>query len=431
MTDVAVHADGLGKRYRIGEGERYRALRDTLASAVQAPGRILASWATPGARRARPQQRFIWALKDASFEIKQGEAIGIIGRNGAGKSTLLKLLSRITEPTEGSAELHGRVGSLLEVGTGFHPELTGGENIYLNGAILGMRRSEIQRRFDEMVAFAEVEEFIDTPVKHYSSGMYMRLAFSVAAHLEPEILLVDEVLAVGDATFQKKCLGKMSDVARQGRTVLFVSHNMAAIRQLCQTGLLLHRGRVVRHGPVDQVVSEYIGTTATSARCVELAPEDHAGGIGKIAVERVRLVNGVGDTFAIPWLRPIHLALEINVLYPVANASFGLGISTLETVPVLTVHHTDRGEEPVSLAPGRYQVDVWCDNPLRLGLYNVVLGAHETLAKTSLFYVPNNVRLEVVNSADSEEHYFEHNAGIVNGSSRWSVSSLAEGSGVE
>ena len=216
--------------------------------------------------RWRTGARSIWALKDVSFDINRGEVVGIIGRNGAGKSTLLKILSEITEPTEGRVEIHGRVGSLLEVGTGFHPELTGRENVYLNGAILGMKRAEIERKFDEIVAFAEVEKFIDTPVKHYSSGMYLRLAFAVAAHLEPEILIVDEVLAVGDAAFQKKCLGKMAGVAKEGRTVLFVSHNMPAITRLCERAILLDEGRLLQDGVSHQVVKAYLnaglGTTA-------------------------------------------------------------------------------------------------------------------------------------------------------------------------
>ena len=254
MSDVAIRVENLGKRYQLGQSQRYRALRDTLGDVLSAPKR----WFT--GRRNAPTAgdgTDFWALKDVSFEIKPGEVVGIIGRNGAGKSTLLKILSRITEPTEGGVDLYGRVGSLLEVGTGFHPELTGRENIYLNGAILGMKRAEIVRKFDEIVAFAEVEKFLDTPVKFYSSGMYMRLAFAVAAHLEPEILLVDEVLAVGDAGFQKKCLGKMGEVAKQGRTVLFVSHNMAVIKSLCQTVIRLHAGRIAGQGRVDEQILEY------------------------------------------------------------------------------------------------------------------------------------------------------------------------------
>jgi lipopolysaccharide transport system ATP-binding protein len=257
MSDIAIRVEGLGKQYRIGgKQEGYKTLRDLLASAASRPFRIARSL-FGGKARQNGGHETIWALKDVSFEVKRGEVVGIIGRNGAGKSTLLKILSRITEPTEGFAENHGRVGSLLEVGTGFHPELTGRENIYLNGAILGMRRKEIDRKFDQIVAFAEIEQFIDTAVKHYSSGMYMRLAFAVAAHLEPEILLVDEVLAVGDAAFQKKCLGKIGEVAHEGRTVLFVSHNLGHIRRLCTKAVCFDHGHPTGMGAVDPVILEY------------------------------------------------------------------------------------------------------------------------------------------------------------------------------
>ena len=286
MTDVAIKCDGLSKQYRLGERERYKALRDVITDAAAAPFRRLrgslerrsqSTALSPnghpsalvgpsnGAQNSKLETRNsedrFWALKDVSFEIKRGEVVGIIGRNGAGKSTLLKILSRITKPTEGHAKIHGRVGSLLEVGTGFHPELTGRENIYLNAAILGMRKSEVERKFDEIVSFAEVEKFIDTPVKRYSSGMYVRLAFAVAAHLETEVLLVDEVLAVGDAQFQKKCLTKMENVASQGRTVLFVSHNMNAIEELCQSALLLTTGRLTNFSrDVRGVIEQYLSS---------------------------------------------------------------------------------------------------------------------------------------------------------------------------
>jgi lipopolysaccharide transport system ATP-binding protein len=246
VSAAAIRIEGLSKRYRIGERQPYKSLRETIMKALSSPF-----------RGAHVPEETIWALRDVSLQIGQGEVVGVIGRNGAGKSTLLKILSRITEPTAGRVEVYGRVGSLLEVGTGFHPELTGRENIFLNGAILGMRRAEIERKFDEIVEFAEVERFIDTPVKHFSTGMYLRLAFAVAAYLEPEILLVDEVLAVGDAAFQKKCMGKMGDVARGGRTVLFVSHNLAAVQALCQRAVLLRAGRVQLSGEVDEVVATY------------------------------------------------------------------------------------------------------------------------------------------------------------------------------
>ncbi len=256
MSDIVIKAENIGKSYLIGHksNERYVALRDIIAN--KAKGLWSKIRGSQGRRRKDIEE--FWALKDVSFEVKEGERIGIIGRNGAGKSTLLKILSRITEPTTGRVSIKGGVASLLEVGTGFHPELTGRENIFLNGAILGMTRQEIKRKFDEIVDFAEVEKFLDTPVKHFSSGMYVRLAFAVAAHLEPEILVVDEVLAVGDAQFQKKCLGKMGEVAQEGRTVLFVSHNMAAISSLCGRCVLLHKGKIKKIGEVSSVVSDYL-----------------------------------------------------------------------------------------------------------------------------------------------------------------------------
>jgi lipopolysaccharide transport system ATP-binding protein len=252
MSRVAIRVEGLGKRYSLGERATYKTLRETLARVFAAPVRALS-----GGSPSEPEPEF-WALRDASFEVAEGEVVGFVGSNGAGKSTLLKILSRITEPSEGTARMYGRCGSLLEVGTGFHPELSGRENVYLNGAILGMSRAEVRSKFDEIVEFSGIEQFLDTPVKRYSSGMYVRLAFAVAAHLDPEIMIVDEVLAVGDAQFQAKCLGKMSDIAAEGRTVLFVSHNMSAVSRLCTRALLLDHGRIVDDGPVDDVASRYL-----------------------------------------------------------------------------------------------------------------------------------------------------------------------------
>ncbi len=266
MSDVAIRCEGLGKQYRIGKRERYVALRDKLTEAMSAPIRRARAAFSPNGHQPAEHDDAFWALKDVSFEIKHGEVIGVIGRNGAGKSTLLKILSRITEPTTGQVSIHGRVGSLLEVGTGFHPELSGRENIYLNGAILGMRKEEIARKFDEIVAFAEIEKFLDTAVKHYSSGMHMRLAFAVAAHLETDILIVDEVLAVGDSEFQKKCLGKMQDVAgNEGRTVLFVSHNMAAVKSLTQRGIVLNTGQLAFEGSADSAIEFYTSSALSKA----------------------------------------------------------------------------------------------------------------------------------------------------------------------
>jgi lipopolysaccharide transport system ATP-binding protein len=258
---IAISVKNLGKQYQIGAAEskfRYNMLRDVIMDTVYAPVRI--AKALVGKSDRRVNKNFVWALDDVSFDLEEGKVLGIVGRNGAGKSTLLKILSRVTEPTVGTVSVRGRVGSLLEVGTGFHPELTGRENIYMNGAILGMKRTEIDKKFDEMVDFSEVGQFIDTPVKRYSSGMYLRLAFAVAAHLEPEILVVDEVLAVGDAEFQRKCLGKMNDVAQQGRTVLFVSHNMSAILRLTQEAIVLKKGRLIKRAPTAEAVDFYLSS---------------------------------------------------------------------------------------------------------------------------------------------------------------------------
>jgi lipopolysaccharide transport system ATP-binding protein len=281
----AITVENISKRYLIGhQAEHSDTLRDALAHGVKGLWRRF--------RQGRMEREDFWALKDVSFTVEPGEVLGVIGRNGAGKSTLLKVLSRITEPTQGSIKIRGRVASLLEVGTGFHPELSGRENIYLNGAILGMTKQEIERRFDEIVAFSEVERFLDTPVKRYSSGMYVRLAFSVAAHLEPEILFVDEVLAVGDAAFQRKCLGKMRSVAtHSGRTILFVSHNMEAVRKICSRGLLLKSGQVVSHGEIGSVLSDY--TLPTASLSAEFSPRADTPTITRVSVDSSALLKGI------------------------------------------------------------------------------------------------------------------------------------------
>ena len=324
MSDIAIISENLGKKFQIGALQQYETLRDRVAAAFR-----------PRAGGSRPKDaEVIWALKDVNFKIKQGEVVGVIGRNGAGKSTLLKILSKITEPTVGRVELHGRVGSLLEVGTGFHQELTGRENVFLNGAILGMRREEIKRRFDEIVAFSEVERFIDTPVKHYSSGMYMRLAFAVAAFMEPEILLVDEVLAVGDAQFQKKCLGKMGEVATQGRTILFVSHNMSAVRSLCGRTILLDSGSIAFEGSTIQAIDQYLtDNQEKNSYNFALGNIPRTGHFGsKLRINQIRFNGGSGVWHG----QPMEVDIDFECLADVEEVSFGVGFCTRSGVRILS-----------------------------------------------------------------------------------------------
>ena len=343
MTDLAVRVANLGKQYRIGERQPYKSLRESLTRAVR--GRLRGDGRAP--------RETIWALRDVSFEIARGEVIGVIGRNGAGKSTLLKILARITDPTEGRVEVRGRVGSLLEVGTGFHMELTGRENIYLNGAILGMKKAEIGRKFDEIVAFAELEQFLDTPVKHYSTGMYLRLAFGVAAHLEPEILLVDEVLAVGDAAFQKKCLGKMGDVALQGRTVLFVSHNLPAVQRLCRRCILLDRGTMESEGATDKVLSVYLDSLSENLHCAELHPDSSR----PMRLRRVAVAaNGGGNDGVVDFSQGVEVVLEYDINTPVVSSHVACFITNAEGVCVLGSGDADIDERRLERrSPGSFR----------------------------------------------------------------------------
>jgi lipopolysaccharide transport system ATP-binding protein len=329
MSDVVIRAEGLGKKYMIGhaaERERYIALRDVIAQGARNLWRKTAGIARGGAIvSTNIVNEEFWALKDISFEVKRGEVLGIIGRNGAGKSTLLKILSRITEPTEGRVTISGRVASLLEVGTGFHPELTGRENIYLNGAILGMTRAETRKKFDEIVAFAEVEKFLDTPVKRYSSGMYVRLAFAVAAHLEPEILVIDEVLAVGDVDFQRKCLGKMDEVSRrEGRTVFFVSHNLGAVQSLCTRVIMLRDGRLAKAGKTRDVVEQYLEAAVGQDR-LPLADRKDRTGDGTARFRSISIANA-DENKVISTGCKVRFLIEYNSPVPLRNAKFLVGI---------------------------------------------------------------------------------------------------------
>ena len=342
---TAITVNGLGKRYRIGAAQtkfRYGMFRDVIVDSLTAPVRYVKSrWQGPG-NGTSTNQNFIWALKDISFDLDEGRVLGIVGRNGAGKSTLLKILSRVTEPTEGIVSVRGRVGSLLEVGTGFHPELTGRENIYMNGAILGMKRTEIDAKFDEMVEFSEVSQFIDTPVKRYSSGMYLRLAFAVAAHLEPEILVVDEVLAVGDAEFQRKCLGKMNDVAQQGRTVLFVSHNMSAILRLTQEAIVLKKGQLIKRAPTPEAVDFYLASGQAESGERSWEADEIPPSSAPFRPICLRLKDRTGKVVdTVRSTEPVTIEWEYQLEAPVTGLRVGIYLNTMRGEYVFTAFDTD------------------------------------------------------------------------------------------
>jgi lipopolysaccharide transport system ATP-binding protein len=428
MSEIAIRVDGLSKLYRIGAIQnRHDTLRDHLAesfkSLLRRNGRRLALSALPSG----PSDNTIWALKDISFAVNRGEVVGIIGRNGAGKSTLLKILSRITEPTTGFAEIHGRVGSLLEVGTGFHAELTGRENIYLNGAILGMKKAEIERKFDEIVAFAEVEKFIDTPVKHYSSGMYLRLAFAVAAHLEPEILIVDEVLAVGDLSFQKKCLGKMGDVARRGRTVLFVSHNMTAIKSLCDRAILLDAGRVVGDGNVDEVVDTYLLPETDMVKTGVIPANAERVSTGDARLRFVQLANISDKPVAqLYYGQSFRVTLVFDVLRDIRDIFIEVNLGTPDGVDIVFATTLAAGRSPMDLMTGRYEVHADFDIVLLPGRYSIGVGIHHSGGKT-VDFVRRVLDFMVLKVAQNGNDHFRWDTvrGYVGGLARWHIRQTA------
>lgn len=353
MSDNVITVESLGKRYLLSHQQagQYTALRDVISEHA----RKLARGAVRRTMSSSPRREEFWALRDISFQIQQGDRLGIIGRNGAGKSTLLKILSKITPPTSGRVRLRGRVASLLEVGTGFHPELTGRENIFLNGAILGMKRSEIRRKFDEIVAFAETEKFLDTPVKRYSSGMYVRLAFAVAAHLEPEILLVDEVLAVGDAEFQKRCLGKMDEVAtEEGRTIIFVSHNMGAIKRLCPQTIYLRQGHLERFAKTEQVISEYISQGLATRGQVVWEDTDPSAGDAHVRVRGLTMRGQEGEASSdFDFLDPITIEIDYQML-TAAQVRLIISIHNDAGVHVFITNDVEAAAYPITKQPGRY-----------------------------------------------------------------------------
>jgi lipopolysaccharide transport system ATP-binding protein len=358
MSDLAVRVENLGKRYHIGQRAHYNTVREAFSNLVGSPFAKLLGRSTVRSPSRHFRSNTFWALREVSFELKQGQLLGIIGRNGAGKSTLLKILSRITEPTEGTADIRGRVRSLLEVGTGFHPELTGRENIYLNGAILGMKSAEITRKFDEIVAFAEVERFIDTPVKWYSSGMYTRLAFSVAAHLEPEVLIVDEVLAVGDIGFQQRCLGKMEEVSAGGRTVLFVSHIMSAISRLCKRVILIEGGKIVADGATEDVIPQYndLFSGASGSQTSTEPVSTHENAVVRLVSARIRLEDGQ-VTEQVDRRYPVAVEMQYEVLSPGLVLIPGLQFFNPQGTCLFATANSSRTTRPS--AAGHYTSTCW------------------------------------------------------------------------
>jgi lipopolysaccharide transport system ATP-binding protein len=419
MSDIAIRADGIGKLYKLNRGgPAYRTLREAIVSRARRPAGI------EGTGSARfPSPDLIWALDDVSFSVDAGSVLGVIGRNGAGKSTLLKILSRITPPTNGRAELRGRVSSLLEVGTGFHPELSGRDNVFLSGAILGMDRRYIRRTFDEIVAFAEVEQFIDTPVKHYSSGMHLRLGFAVAAHLTADILLVDEILAVGDAAFQRKCLGKMEDVAHAGRTVVFVSHHMPSVTRMCGSVIWLDAGRVVGEGPAESVAAEYLAASAGSGGETHWHDEPSAPGTAKARLLSVRVTDPGGSPRGVFDARqPVRVEIQYRVLESLNHARIGFLLRSPNGVVVLSGQDTvdgtlNGGPRP----PGRYVSS--CEIPgalLNDGSYSIQ--AYGEIPFVELFFdVHDAVSFGVEQVAVSDTALSDRWEGVVRPSLSWKV----------
>ncbi len=391
MSKPIIEVENISKLYRIGANkERYLSLRDEVVKTAHRFSSGFAGIFSKNNEGTATSEQDFWALKDVSFNVQEGEAVGIIGRNGAGKSTVLKILSQITPPTKGKITMRGRVASLLEVGTGFHPELTGRENIYLNGTILGMSRNEVARKFDEIVAFAEVDKFLDTPVKRYSSGMYVRLAFGVAAHLEPEILVVDEVLAVGDAQFQKKCLGKMGEVANQGRTVLFVSHNMAAVKVLCRTGIVLNEGKMVFNGGIEQCVERYLGQRLIGGSIKSHIIRQHPS----VNIETILVNNCEADVVDLsPGAKTLSVEIIGTILEPMV-LEFEMRIADSQEMPLAFFSPGHEVGFPVSKPAGNFKIKYDIKIPrITQGLYFLNLFLTDP-GKNGWVDAPNAVMLQ-------------------------------------
>lgn len=417
-----IEIKGISKSYRIShERGGYVALRDVMMNVLKRPFSFVKDKARAAAGFDKKEE--FWALRNVDLEVNRGDVIGIIGRNGAGKSTLLKILSQITPPTEGEIVIRGKIGSLLEVGTGFSPELTGRENIFLNGAIIGMTRREIARKFDRIVEFAEVSKFLDTPVKYYSSGMYVRLAFSVAAHMEPDILLVDEVLAVGDAAFQRKCLNKMEEVTREdGRTIIFVSHTMAAIERLCRKTVLLEKGRIAMVGDTRDVINHYLNVGRTAHR---VAPDAGVFSGKGYRITEIELVDGLSGTFGIAYDQPLRLRLHLEVEELLENMNFAVTCNSLNDQLIFIARNSDEEEHVAArLEPGRYALDISIRHMLRPGDYHIGLGI--TRDKEISYYEPYQAVLEV--SPHGEKMAIQENRGVMNAVSAWNIG--PDGNGV-
>ncbi len=433
MSDISIRVQDLGKWYRIEQGAKpkYLTLRDQLAKTLSSPVRRFSrsSNGTNGKNNNgnNPDDFYVWALKDVSLEIQQGEVVGLIGPNGAGKSTLLKILTRITEPTRGTVDLYGRVGSLLEVGTGFHRELSGRDNVYLNGAILGMKKYEIDKKFDEIVAFSEVEKFIDTQVKYYSSGMTVRLAFAVAAHLEPEILLVDEVLAVGDAAFQKKSLSKMESVGKSGRTVIFVSHHMPSITRLCERAILLNHGKLLESGPADKVVADYLSANLGTTAYKEWPDNARAPRSETVRLRSVRVIDESGNTnYSFDIRKPVGIEYTFDVTQ---QASYGLypyiTVHNEEDVWLFTSIDTDPTWRGRPRPPGRYCSVVWIPgNLLAEGTTMVGVGMRTEMPHIVHFSEYDTVAFQIVESPDTDAARVDYSGrvrGVVRPLLKWST----------
>ncbi len=420
MSNAAIEVENLSKSYKIGSSRSYRTLRDTLSDTMKAPIRKLRHLLKGDASGINGLNETLWALHNISFRLEHGESLAIIGNNGAGKSTLLKILSRITSPSTGFAKINGRMGSLLEVGTGFHPELTGRENIYLNGSILGMTHREIQRKFDEIVDFAQVEKFLDTPVKHYSSGMYVRLAFSVAAHLEPEILVVDEVLAVGDVRFQRKCLGKMQDVAKSGRAVIFVSHNMPAVRSLCQKGLLIEKGEIKTQGSIEHVLHCYLSSLLETGGHKEWNAKERPGN-GEIRLVSLSVLNDKKDRVdSINLSEECSIEITFEVIEEDAQANFALSVMTEEGACVFSsLNNKEPNFYGKALSKGLYTT--YCSFYPHLfnnGRYYVVLVGFGAMGANS-FNLDRAISFEAIDDGVLKGDYFGSYGGVIRPQLHW------------